>query len=52
MKGKVNVLAFDVYNMADTRGVSKTLNSIATDTDHIPVVCLESIIVLNDQGGQ
>ena len=33
------VIAFDVYNMADTGGVSKTLNSAATDTDHIPVVC-------------
>ena len=29
------------------RGVSKTLNAIATDSDHIPCV-----LVLNDQGGQ
>ena len=39
-------IGFDVYNFAITGGVSKTLNAIATDSDHIPCV-----LVLNDQGG-
>lgn len=33
------VIGFDVYNMASTGSVAKTLNSAATDTDHIPVIC-------------
>lgn len=37
----VVVCAFDAYNMADTGSVAKTLNSAATDTDHIPIVCIE-----------
>lgn len=30
--------AFDVYNMSVSEHVFKTLNSIATDSDHIPVL--------------
>ena len=33
-------MGFDVYNMQGNEKVFKTLNSIATDSDHIPVVCL------------
>ena len=44
------VLAFDVYNMADTGGgVSKTLNSIRSDSDHVPVTCYE-VIALEGNG--
>ena len=43
----VKAIGFDVYNMAETGGVSKTLNSIRSDADHVPVV-----FVLNDQGGK
>ena len=36
----MDVMSVDVYNMSAVMGgVSKTLNSIATDSDHIPVVC-------------
>ena len=31
-------IGFDVYNFAITGGVSKTLNAIATDSDHVPCV--------------
>ena len=37
-------IGFDAYNQASTGELSKTLNSIATDSDHIPVV-----FVLNRQ---
>lgn len=30
----------DVYNMQTSKKVFKTLNSVATDSDHIPVICL------------
>lgn len=33
--------AFDSYNMQTNNKVFKTLNSAATDTDHIPVVCFQ-----------
>ena len=33
--------AFDSYNMQTNGRMLKTLNSAATDTDHIPVVCFE-----------
>ena len=32
-------MAFDVYNMQGNDKVFKTLNSVATDSDHIPVLC-------------
>ena len=32
------VMGFDVYSMASTGNVAKTLTSAATDTDHTPVV--------------
>ena len=41
-----DAVGVDLYNLALTGGVSKTLNSAATDADHIPCV-----MVLNDQGG-
>lgn len=41
-----NAIGVDLYNQSLTGGVSKTLNSIATDSDHVPCV-----LVLNDQGG-
>ena len=34
-----DMMGFDVYNMASTGNVSKTLNSIRSDSDHTPVVC-------------
>lgn len=34
-------MAFDVYNMQGNDRVFKTLNHIATDSDHIPVICFE-----------
>ena len=34
-------MAFDIYNMQGNDHVFKTLNSIATDSDHIPVICFE-----------
>ena len=39
-------IGIDLYNTSVTGNVSKTLNSAASDSDHVPVV-----IVLNDQGG-
>lgn len=37
------VVGIDIYNVATTGNVSKTLNSAATDSDHIPcVVCYEA----------
>lgn len=35
---KSNLCTFDAYNMQTNEKVFKTLNSVATDTDHIPVV--------------
>ena len=35
------VIGFDVYNMAVTGSVSKTLNSIRSDSDHTPVVFIQ-----------
>lgn len=32
------VIIFDVYNMASTGEVSKTLNAIRSDSDHVPVI--------------
>lgn len=37
----------DLYNQCLTGGVSKTLNAVKSDADHVPVV-----LVLNDQGGR
>lgn len=37
---QMDVLIFDVYNMSDTGGVSKTLNAHSSDADHVPVVCI------------
>ena len=34
-------MAFDVYNMQGNDMVFKTMNHIATDSDHIPVICFE-----------
>lgn len=34
-------MAFDVYNMQENERVFKTLNSVATDSDHIPVICFK-----------
>lgn len=39
------VMSFDVYNMSASCDVFKTLNAIRSDSDHVPLVCL------NDQGG-
>ena len=44
---ETEVIGVDLYNQCLTGGVAKTLNSIRSDADHIPVV-----LVLNDQGGQ
>ena len=41
-------MAFDVYNMQGNDKVFKTLNHIATDSDHIPVVCFEPGILRRD----
>lgn len=41
-------MAFDVYNMQGNQNVFKTLNNIATDSDHIPVVCFEPGILSRD----
>ena len=41
-------MAFDVYNMQGNDRVFKTLNHIATDSDHIPVVCFEPGILSRD----
>ena len=41
------VYGVDLYNQVMTGGVSKTLNSIRSDSDHVPCV-----LVLNDQGGR
>lgn len=35
-----NCIGIDLYNVATTGKVSKTLNSIATDSDHIPCVVI------------
>lgn len=43
----VKAIGFDAYNQSVTGNVSKPLTSIATDSDHVPVV-----FVLNDQGGK
>ena len=37
--------AFDVYNMSVSNKVFKTLNSIATDSDHIPVLLAKNNVV-------
>lgn len=47
---QMDVLVFDVYNMADTGGVSKTLNAIKCDSDHVPVVCYDAHNLI-DTGG-
>ena len=44
------VLAFDVYNMADTGGVSKTLNSIRSDSDHVPITCYDVDLIAESRG--
>ena len=41
-------MTFDVYNMQGNDNVFKTLNHIATDSDHIPVVCFEPGILRRD----
>ena len=35
---QLDAVGFDVYNMADTGAVAKTLSAAATDADHVPVV--------------
>ena len=41
-----SAIGVDLYNQTLTGGVSKTLNSVRSDSDHVPCV-----LVLNDQGG-
>ena len=44
-KGNFNaVIGIDAYNQASTGDVSKSLNSAATDSDHIPCVTQEYIV--------
>lgn len=38
LETSASVIGADMYNQSITNDVSKTLNSIATDTDHVPVV--------------
>lgn len=45
------MIGFDVYNMAVTGGVSKTLNSIKSDADHVPVV-VEGTYSVHEADGQ
>lgn len=48
------VIGVDLYNQNLTGGVSKTLNSIATDSDHIPCVLIKKeqpIYTLKIRGG-
>ena len=35
---KIAVVGIDLYNQCTTGAVSKTLNSIASDADHVPCV--------------
>lgn len=37
----MTVIGVDVYNYCTTGGLSKTLNAIATDSDHIPCVVIK-----------
>ena len=39
-------IGIDLYNQTLTGGVSKTLNAIKSDSDHVPCV-----LILNDMGG-
>jgi DNA (cytosine-5)-methyltransferase 1 len=41
-------VGFDVYNMAVTGDVSKTLNSAACDADHVPCV-IDKYVLMHDQ---
>ena len=40
------MIGIDLYNQCMTGEVSKTINSIRSDADHVPCV-----MILNDQGG-
>lgn len=42
----------DLYNASLTGGVSKTLNSAATDSDHIPVVIVRHVRSTGFKAGQ
>lgn len=45
--------AFDVYNMAVTGDVTKTLNAVRSDSDHTPVVCYDnSVICFKERAGK
>ncbi len=44
---RCEAVGIDFYNLAITGGVSKTMNAIESDSDHVPCV-----LILNDQGGQ
>ena len=46
-------IAIDLYNQSVTGGVSKTLNSIKSDSDHVPcVICFRDDITIKvDEGG-
>jgi DNA (cytosine-5)-methyltransferase 1 len=49
-----NAIGVDLYNQNLTGGVSKTLNSIATDSDHIPCILIKKeqpIYTLKIRGG-
>ncbi len=48
--GVLGCVGLDAYNQALTGDVAKSLNSAATDTDHIPSVVIDTCI-LDDQGG-
>lgn len=39
------VIGIDLFNQTTTGNVSKTLNAVATDSDHIPVICIEGNVV-------
>ena len=39
-------IGVDLYNKSLTGNVSKTLNSAATDSDHVPVVCEKTNVLL------
>lgn len=40
---------FDVYNMSMNDRVFKTLNSVATDSDHVPVVLMNDAYTMNER---
>lgn len=48
----MSTLGADLYNLALTGGVAKTLNSAATDSDHIPVVIVRHVRSTGFKAGQ